>query len=218
MGGLAPALESELLPTFTSSSQGQKLQDTPESWGMASTGQDEPSDDEEEPSFVRHARRRAFWMGSRVRNRLWLAGLALMLVLAGQVALRHRDQLAAHFPQARGVLVSTCGVLGCVVEPMRDISAILVEGSSFNRAQGDQYSFLLTLRNRSEQEVRSPVIELTLTDVQDQPVVRRVLQAQDLNLPTVLQPQQEWSGEIPMTIATGTARIAGFRALAFYPD
>ena len=171
-----------------------------------------------EPAFVRHARSRAFWMDARVRARLWVAGLALLLLLGGQVAFQNRDLMAVRFPAVRSALVGTCEFLGCVVSPHRDIGAILVEGSSFNRTQGDQYKFLLTLRNRTALQVRAPFIELTLTDVQDQPVVRRVLAAEELNLPKVLQPQEEWSGDIPMVMAPGTARIAGFRMMAFYPN
>ncbi len=171
-----------------------------------------------EPSFVRHARRRAFWSGTTVRAGLWLAALLLAGLLLGQLAVHHRDLLAAGFPQTRAWLVSLCQPLRCVVEPHRDIGAILVDGSSFNRTQGDRYQFLLTLRNQSALAVRAPVIELTLTDVQDQPVVRRVLQADELRLPDVFQPQQEWSGEMPMIMAPGTARIAGYRVLAFYPN
>ena len=169
------------------------------------------------PSFVRRARRRAFWSGIRVRATLWSAALGLVILLLGQAAIHHRDLIAASFPQTQAALVSLCEPLHCEVRPNRDIGAILVDGSSFNRTQGDRYQFLLTLRNRSQREVRAPVIELTLTDVQDQPVVRRVLQADELNLPAVFQPQQEWSGEMPMIMAPGTARIAGYRVLAFYP-
>lgn len=213
-----PVPERVPAPVDDSLAYDELHQDVPDLSEDAGARQSVFSDYDDEPSFVRHARHRAFWHGSRVRTRLWLAALVLLLVLAGQMTLQHRDQLAARIPQTRAALVSTCEVLGCVVGAHRDIAAILIEGSSFNRVQGDEYTFLLTLRNRSAQEVRAPLIELTLMDVQDQPVLRRVLAAAELNLPNVLQPQQEWSGEIPMAIATGTARIAGFRALAFYPN
>ena len=171
-----------------------------------------------EPTFVRHARQRAFWSRTQVKVSLWCSALVLALLLCGQLALQHRDYLSARFPQARTALVNSCEVLGCAIEPLSDIGAILVEGSSFNRVRGDDYTFLLTLRNRSQLEVRAPAIELTLTDVQDQPVVRRVLTAQELDLPTAFLPEQEWGGEIPMTMESGTARIAGFRVVAFYPQ
>lgn len=171
-----------------------------------------------EPAFVRHARRRAFWMRPSVRAGLASTALVLVLLLTAQVVLQHRDYVAARFPQTRPTLLSACEVLGCTVAPFSNIGAIVVEGSSFNRVLGDEYMFLLTLRNASGLEVRVPGIELTLTDVQDQPVVRRVLAAQELNLPRIFLPRQEWSGEIPVTMASGTTRIAGFRVTAFYPN
>jgi hypothetical protein len=99
----------------------------------------------------------------------------------------------------------------------RDIGAVLVEGSSFNRAQGDRYQFSLALRNRSGLPVEAPAIELTLTDADDRPVLRRVLSPADLAAPNPLRAGQEWNTVLPMAIGQGAARIAGYRVLAFYP-
>ena len=51
---------------------------------------------------------------------------------------------------------------------------------SFNRAKGDVYQLSLTLKSSASTELATPAIELTLTDVQDQPILRRVLQPSDL--------------------------------------
>ena len=65
-----------------------------------------------------------------------------------------------------------------------------------------------------------PAIELTLTDTQDQPVVRRVLTPAELGTGApVLGAASDWSGSVAMAVAvngSGT-RIAGYRLLAFYP-
>ena len=64
-----------------------------------------------------------------------------------------------------------------------------------------------------------PAIELTLTDSQDQPVVRRVLTPADLGVPSgTLAAGADGSGNFAMSVAgNGTGRIAGYRVLAFYP-
>ena len=65
-----------------------------------------------------------------------------------------------------------------------------------------------------------PALELTLTDGQDQPIVRRVLLPGDLAPnPGVIGPAAEWSGSLALAIAANgsNARIAGYRLLAFYP-
>lgn len=173
--------------------------------------------DELELSFVRDAQRRAFWSGAGVRAGLGAIALLLLLGLGGQVALQERARLAALWPQSRPVLETACSYLQCSVGLHRDIGAVLVEGSSFNRAQGDRYQFSLALRNRSGLPVEAPAIELTLTDADDRPVLRRVLSPADLAAPNPLRAGQEWNTVLPMAIGQGAARIAGYRVLAFYP-
>ena len=65
-----------------------------------------------------------------------------------------------------------------------------------------------------------PALELTLTDAQDQPLVRRVLMPAELAPARgVIAPASEWSGSLAMAVAAdGTGgRVAGYRLLAFYP-
>ena len=177
----------------------------------------EALDLDDDLSFVRSARRRAFWSGKGVRVGLSLLATALLLGLAGQLVLHERARVAATWPQSRSVLESACTYLQCTVGLYRDIGAVLVDGSSFNRAQGDQYQFSLTLRNRATLPVEAPAIELTLTDAQDQTVLRRVLLPAELAIPNPLGPGQEWSTIAPMALGQGAARVAGYRVLAFYP-
>lgn len=173
--------------------------------------------DELELSFVRNAQRRAFWSGAGVRAGLGALALLLLLGLAGQVALQERARLAALWPQSRAAFEAACAYLRCSVGLHRDIAAVAVEGSSFNRTQGDRYQFSLSLRNRSGLPVEAPAIELTLTDADDRPVLRRVLSPADLAAPNPLRAGQEWNTVLPMAIGQGGARIAGYRVLAFYP-
>jgi hypothetical protein len=62
-------------------------------------------------------------------------------------------------------------------------------------------------------------MELTLTDAQDQPVVRRVLTPADLGMhDAALAAAGDWSGSLGLQLpANGGSRIAGYRLLAFYP-
>jgi hypothetical protein len=62
-----------------------------------------------------------------------------------------------------------------------------------------------------------PAVELTLTDLQDQPVLRRVLLPADLQAPDTLGAQAEWSVRMPLVVTATPTRIAGYRALVFYP-
>ncbi len=67
--------------------------------------------------------------------------------------------------------------------PHRDMAAVVVESSSFNRVQGDVYQFAVTLKSRADVPLEAPAVELTLTDVSDQPARRRVFSPQDFRAP-----------------------------------
>lgn len=170
-----------------------------------------------ELSFVRTARRKAFWRKPAVRASLSLVGVLLLGGLLLQVAVHERHYLAAALPQARVHLESLCAVLECKVGPYRNMASVVVDGSSFQKIKGDDYQFSLTLRNHAETAVEMPAVELTLTDAQDQPVLRRVLRPEELAAPAELLAQAEWNTAVPVQIVPGGARITGYRVLAFYP-
>ena len=174
----------------------------------------------EDLTFIRQARRQAFWGRPAVQGMLIVALLLLGALLALQIGLHDRDRLAAAEPSLRPWLQRLCEPLGCRIGPPRQIESIAIEGSSFNKLRGDAYRLSFTLRNQAPVEVAVPAIELTLTDTQDLPVVRRVLMPDELGaaLP-VLGAAAEWTGSVSLAVTAngGAGRIAGYRLLAFYP-
>lgn len=174
----------------------------------------------EEPAFVRQARRQARWRHRPVRALLLLVLVALAALLALQVAVQERDRLAAAQPQLRPWLGRLCGAVGCRIAPPRQIDAIAIDGSSFSKLRPDAYRLQVTLKNLGRGEVAMPALELTLTDTDDQPVVRRVLTPAELGIARAsLAPQSEWSGSVAIAVADTSlaSRISGYRLLAFYP-
>lgn len=180
---------------------------------------DTPPDDA--PTFVRQAYRRAFWRRPEMRVLLVLLGLLLGLLMAAQIAVQQRDLLAAQAPALRPLLFALCKPLQCRVGPPQRIESIVIDGSSFTRLRPDAYRLSVTLSNQAGTPVAMPALELTLTDTQDQPVLRRVLQPVDLgpDAPAIMAAHGEWSSTLTLAVAAnaGTARIAGYRLLAFYP-
>ncbi len=184
----------------------------------------EGGDDEElhelqaEPGFVRAARRKAFWHSTGMRVLLLLLGLGLAGALAAQAALHERDRLAAAEPRLRPLLSMACAQLGCTLGPRKDIAAVVIDSSGFSKAaRGDTYQLSLTLTNHAVMPVAMPAVELTLTDAQEQPVLRRVLLPAELGAPAELAGRGEWSGQVPVVLAGPALRLAGYRVLAFYP-
>ena len=171
----------------------------------------------QELSFMRAARRKAFWRKPWVRAALSVVLLASVALLAAQVAVRERDDLAARVPALRPGLEALCRQWGCVLAPRRDIAAVEVDSSSFQKLRGDEYQFSLVLKNRSAIAVAMPAVELTLTDAADQPVLRRVLLPAHWNAPQELAAHGEWSVSRTLVLSATGVRITGYRVVAFYP-
>lgn len=199
----------------TESPQGKRRAPAPPASTSTEAPTPEPSPDE--PSFVRAARRQALWRKPAVRLGLSLLAIMLLLGLLGQILVHDRHRLAASQPSWRPMLELLCAPLDCTVRLHRQIGAVVVESSSFNRVDGGVYHFAVTLKNRSALMLEMPAVELTLTDANEQAVVRRVFTPQELGANTTLAPQAEFSSTLLVRIATSNTPMAGYRVLAFYP-
>lgn len=178
--------------------------------------------DELAPSFLRgpaEPPKRTLWHKTWVRFSLGLVSLVLSLLLVAQTAVHERDRLATLLPQIKPALESVCSYLGCVVSSLRQIDAVTVESSTLSKIRNDTYRLSLTIRNTAPYELAMPALEFTVTDAQDQAVIRRVLLGSELNLNSRLAANAEWSGAIDLSVrpGSGVERIAGYRVLAFYP-
>jgi predicted Zn finger-like uncharacterized protein len=174
---------------------------------------------EDNLSFVQDARRKAYWSRPKVRLLMVLLVLLLALALALQLAYHERDRLAAIEPQLKPWLERLCVPFGCTISAPRLIESVVIESSAFSKLRTDVFRLSFTIRNSSGIEVATPAVEVTLTDTQDQVVVRRVLLPPELGAAVVLPPRGEWSAAISLSMdGQGEgARVAGYRLVAFYP-
>ncbi len=177
------------------------------------------------PSFIRQAQRAQRWRSPWVRVGLGVLGLLLIVALGLQVAVQERNRIAALQPRALPYLQDICRVVGCAVTALKQIESVVVDASGFNKlrsdGKNDTYKFTVNLKNTSALSLAVPYIELSLNDLQDQPVLRRVLNPADLGASQfVLAPSGEFVGsstiQIDNTQLAGT-RIAGYKVWAFYP-
>jgi predicted Zn finger-like uncharacterized protein len=156
----------------------------------------------------------------RLRGAGAAGAVLLALVLLLQWLVHERDRLAAAAPALRPVVRALCVPLRCTVQAPRRIDAVVIDGSSFVALGEDGYRLGLNLRNRAPHAVALPAIVLSLTDVQEQPVVRRVLLPAELGTPpTELPAHGEWAASVDLRMAdnAGRARVVGYRLDAFYP-
>ena len=185
---------------------------------------EDDDDDEPEPtldrvSFVQQARRRQYWRRPAVRVGMACLSVLLAVVLLLQLAYQDRNRLALAEPSLRPVLEGMCLLLQCTLGAPRQIEAIVVESSGFNRLRADTYRLAFTLRNTARVQVAAPAIELTITDSQDQPIARRVITPAELGSPDdTIAPGADWSRAVGLVLSTSSpGRVAGYRVLAFYP-
>ena len=171
-------------------------------------------------SFMRAGPNHSLWRKTWVRVALVLTSLCLLMVLALQVVVHQRDRIAAMVSGARPALAAVCSVVGCRVSALRQIDSIVIDSSTFSKLRGDAYRLSLTLKNNAAIELAMPALELTLTDSQDQPAMRRVfLPAEFGATSNVLAAGSEWAGAVVLSVRPGGGadQIAGYRILVFYP-
>ncbi len=171
----------------------------------------------DEVSFVRAAKRKAFWRQPLVRLALGAAMVVLLCTLALQVVLQERDRIAAVDSRVRPWLQMLCEPFQCALAPLRQIADIVIDSSSFNKRRGDSYQLTFALKNRAAVPLAMPAMELTLTDAQEQPVLRRVFLPHEMAAPAELPALGDWTSSVAVVVTTGGARVAGYRLVAFYP-
>ncbi len=169
-------------------------------------------------SFLRGSRAAVFWRRPLVRFGLALMALALLTTLVFQVAIDQRDRLAAMEPRVRPWLEAACLTLACKVQALRQIEALVMDGSSFNKLAPDVYRLAFSVRNTSKWDLALPALELTLTNDQDQTLLRRVFKPLELGAhASSIRAGGEWTGSALVRLSLASGDVVGYRILAFYP-
>ncbi|MDT3671411.1 MAG: DUF3426 domain-containing protein [Aromatoleum sp.] len=159
----------------------------------------------------------------------WLFGLGIGLLLGMlgvQAAYVFRDEITRAWPPLRPAYLKACEALACTVPLPRLADLVGIGTSDLQSEPGRPGRFILnaTVRNRASHPQAYPYLELTLTDSQDRPVVRRVLEPKEWVPPLQLQRAGIEDGfrggsEIAVKLpfeAEGVAAV-GYRLYVFYP-
>jgi hypothetical protein len=158
-----------------------------------------------------------------VRRWLWLPGaLLLLLILVAQAAYHYRSAITLLFPETKPYAAALCTSLGCELPLPRRIELMGIEASDLQADTTNPNIMVLsaTLKNRAIFNQQHPVLELTLTDAQDQPVVRRVLAPRDylgneVNIQNGFAANTEIA--IKVFIEASQVKATGYRLYLFYP-
>ena len=150
----------------------------------------------------------------------WGLAVALVLGLSVQVLYREREWMAARFPELKPVLQSVCDLLGCRLSPLQGIEHLKIDSATFQQVDQEIFELRLVVKNKAPYALALPGIELTLTDLADQPVMRRVFMPAELGAGLGwLESASDWSVSAYLRIQDEMAgmRAQGYRVLIFYP-
>ena len=193
----------------------------------ADTRADDPVAAFHDVSFLRQARREAFWKKTSVRAVIGVLGLVLLALLGLQYVLQYKDSLALTDPRWPPVLQAVCQPLNCAVKPLRRVESMVIDSSSFSKSGPDSFRLNFILKNTADLPLEAPLLELTLTDTQDKAILRRILTAAQFgySAETLLPARAEVAGAVSFSVANvdsrpasvSAAAVAGYRVLVFYP-
>jgi predicted Zn finger-like uncharacterized protein len=160
------------------------------------------------------------------KPRLWpwaIAALLMLLILLAQAAYFFRVDIAAQLPALKPALVAYCRILKCSVPLPQHADLITIESSSIEAdpANENQITLNALLRNRASYAQAFPNLELTLNNLQDQPLARRIFRPTDYlpqteQVASGLPPNQELS--IKLHLNTASIKPSGYRLVLLYSD
>lgn len=159
------------------------------------------------------------------RKRGWvgivLASLLALMLLA-QAVYFFRVEIGARLPGLKPVLVQYCALLNCTVALPRKAELIAIESSELESDPNQPNIVMLhaLIHNRAPYAQEHPSLELTLTNLQDQSIARRVFHPADylkngdsakLGIPA------NRDLDIRLRLDTTDLKPSGYRLFLFYP-
>ncbi|MBI2380510.1 MAG: DUF3426 domain-containing protein [Gammaproteobacteria bacterium] len=116
-----------------------------------------------------------------------LGSLVLLALLAGQLFWAYRDNLAQN-PAWRSYAEQACALLGCRLQPMRDVASIQLGASALkpNPAQAGAFDVHLMLLNRAAFAQPYPAIELAFTSLEGKRLAVRRFRPEEYLAPEMI--------------------------------
>ncbi len=155
----------------------------------------------------------------------WVFALAipvLIVAFVAQALFHFRDAIAAHWPMTKPALIKFCVVADCRLHPLQDIGALSIEASDLQADPAHKGLLILTttVRNRAAYPLGYPHLELTLSDAQEQVVIRRAFAPTEymsgaVDLDTGIAGNSELA--IKLFIDASATSQAGYQVYLFYP-
>lgn len=153
----------------------------------------------------------------------WVLGsLIALFILAGQLLIHYRTEIIAGRPDVRPVFVAACELLGCRITLPYKIDLIGIDASDLapDEKRPGTLHLTATLRNRAPYAQAWPHLEITLTDAQERPLLRRALEPAQY-LPAELALAEGFPARseqaVQLTLTATDVPAIGYRLYVFHP-
>ncbi len=148
----------------------------------------------------------------------WLLSIVLVLALIAQLTWFMRDSLAARYPALRPALAQMCQAMDCALGLPRDARQVSIVGDMQTEDDG-RLVLTANLTNKAKTRMAWPVLQLTLLDIDGQPLARRMFAPSEY----LSSLKQEAEGiaplsevQVALTLQSKDAKAAGFDLRMFY--
>ena len=149
--------------------------------------------------------------------------LALILLLAAMLQSIYflRNDIAIYYPSTKPFLIKICQPLACSIDLPQKIELIVIDDSDMQ--EDKTYAGLMrlssTLINQAAFNQAFPNLEVTLTDTDDKPKLRRVFKPieylpEHADIKNGIAPNEEI--KIKLAITTDNIAVAGYRIFVTY--
>jgi len=164
--------------------------------------------------------------GALSRNTLYKWNMGILIFLLVIVAILQsiyfsRTQIAINYPNLKSYLVQACDLIACKIDLPRKIEFIIIDDSDMQ--EDAEHIGLIhlssTLINQASFNQAYPNIELTLTDVEDKPKLRRIFKPEEY-LPKYSDIESGLAGsaevKVKLALTAEGESVAGYRLAVNY--
>lgn len=185
--------------------------------------EDEPTTLAQQVQFVEELTEEVSDQTSKKTN--WIGILSaslLVLIFVAQAAYFFRIELSARLPGFKPLLNQYCELLSCTVALPQQIDLIAIESSELESDPNHANVIILhvLIHNRAPYAQMYPNLELTLTDLQDQAIARRMFHPADYlkaGSDEKLGVAANRDLDIRLRLDTTDLKPSGYRLFLFYP-
>jgi predicted Zn finger-like uncharacterized protein len=158
----------------------------------------------------------------RKQSRLWLVLVLILLLLAIMQSLYFlRNPIAIYYPNLKPYLQQACHTIGCSIDLPKKIELIIIDDSDMQE-DADHVGlihFTSTLINQASFHQAYPNVELTLTDLDDKPTLRRLFKPREYlpahtRIAAGIAPAEEVRVKLAITVSA--VPVAGYRVFVTY--